>query len=98
MFQFDLIGGKCFDTLRVYANGWYNKCIHPEQYAEAALKLLEKDMMHLNLTFGIDIDGVWRYPSRISLQIERSLLMKGLKQLEGYWEDVDILIEVHGNL
>jgi galactonate dehydratase len=97
---YDLIGGKCFDTLRVYANGWYNKCIHPEQYAEAALKVVGEGYDALKFDpFGIDIDGVWRYPSR-NLTSDRAKLayerIKAVRKAIG--EDVDILIEVHGNL
>jgi len=97
---YDLLGGKCFESLRVYANGWYNKCIHPEQYAEAALKVVGDGYNALKFDpFGIDLDGVWRYPGR-NLTSDRAKLacerVKAVRKAIG--EDVDILIEVHGNL
>ncbi len=35
---YELLGGACWDKLRVYANGWYEGCNSPQSYAEAALR------------------------------------------------------------
>ncbi len=37
----DLLGGKFRDSVRLYANGWFVGCKTPEQYAEAAKKVVE---------------------------------------------------------
>ena len=38
---FELLGGACWDKLRVYAKAWYEGCNAPQSYAEAALKVVE---------------------------------------------------------
>ena len=37
---YDLLGGKMRDDVRLYANGWFGGCSTPEQYAEAAKKVV----------------------------------------------------------
>jgi len=37
---YDLIGGKMRDTVPLYANGWFDRCSTPEQYAAAARKVV----------------------------------------------------------
>ena len=40
-----LTGGKFRDKVRVYANGWYNDCVTPEQFAEKSCQVYE-DGLH----------------------------------------------------
>lgn len=105
---YELLGGRTADSLRVYANGWYavdgpegrRSCSAPEEYAEAALKVVADgyDAMKFD-PFAVGSDGVWCYPRR-ALDRERADLayerVKAVRQAVG--PDVDILIEVHGNL
>ena len=37
---YDLLGGKFRDTIRLYANGWFGGCTTPDQYADAAKKVV----------------------------------------------------------
>ncbi|MFN8446050.1 MAG: mandelate racemase/muconate lactonizing enzyme family protein [Caldilineaceae bacterium] len=37
---YDLLGGKFRDEIRLYANGWFAGCSTPEQYAEAAKRVV----------------------------------------------------------
>lgn len=38
---YDLLGGKMREDIRLYANGWFGGCSTPDQYAAAALKVVE---------------------------------------------------------
>src|SRR5947209_13386585 len=33
---YEMLGGKMRDTVRVYANGWWFRCVKPEDYAREA--------------------------------------------------------------
>lgn len=37
---YDLLGGKFRDSIRLYANGWFGGCSTPDQFAEAAKKVV----------------------------------------------------------
>lgn len=39
---YDLLGGKFRDTIRLYANGWFGGCTTPDQYADAAKKVVAR--------------------------------------------------------
>jgi galactonate dehydratase len=97
---YELLGGSCWDKLRVYANGWYGGCVQPEEYAEAARKVVADgfDAMKFD-PFAVSADGQWAYPRR-ALDAERAELsyqrVKAVREAVG--PDVDILVEVHGNL
>jgi galactonate dehydratase len=97
---YELLGGSCWDKLRVYANGWYGGCVRPEEYAEAALKVVADgfDAMKFD-PFAISADGQWVYPRR-AMGAERAELsyqrVRAVREAVG--PDVDILVEVHGNL
>ncbi|MCD6519399.1 MAG: mandelate racemase/muconate lactonizing enzyme family protein [Anaerolineae bacterium] len=105
----ELLGGKTQDTIRVYANGWYTKhipgkgrvsCNTPEEYAEAAQRVVDDGYNALKFDpFAVRPDGVWEYPER-ALSKERADLAyaRVAAVREAVGPDVDILIEVHGNL
>jgi L-alanine-DL-glutamate epimerase-like enolase superfamily enzyme len=38
----DLLGGNFRDSIRLYANGWYDGCVTPEQFGERASKWAKK--------------------------------------------------------
>jgi len=97
---FELLGGRCWDTLRVYANGWYDECITPEQYADAAQRVVADGYTALKFDpFAIDEDGVWRYPNRHLTNEKAKLAYERVRAVrEAVGNDIDILIEVHGNL
>jgi galactonate dehydratase len=37
---YELLGGKCRDHIRVYANGWSYTCVTPDEYARAAERVV----------------------------------------------------------
>ena len=97
---YELLGGRCWDKLRVYANGWYRGCVAPEEYAEAALKVAADGYTAMKFDpFAINREGVWEYPRR-AMDLDRADL--AYERVEAVREaigpKVDILVEVHGNL
>ena len=97
---YELLGGKCWDKLRVYANAWYHGCNSPESYAEAALKVVEDGYTAMKFDpFAIRPDGVWDYPKRALSRERADLAFNRVKAVrEAIGPNVDILVEVHGNL
>lgn len=96
----ELLGGRCWDKLRVYANGWYRGCVTPDDFAKAAKRVVRDGYTALKFDpFAISKDGVWDYPRR-HLEDERADLaydrVKAVREAIG--SGVDILVEVHGNL
>jgi len=104
----ELLGGKTCDAVRVYANGWYSRrtaegrrvCVIPEEYAEAAERVVADGYDALKFDpFAVTPEGVWSYPQR-ALTRERSDLAyaRVAAVREAVGPEVDILVEVHGNL
>jgi galactonate dehydratase len=97
---YELLGGKVWDEIRVYANGWYTGLNSPEEYAEGALKVVADgyDAMKLD-PFGTMPDGRWYYPRR---HIDRDWALLAVRRVEAIrkavGDDVDILLDIHGNL
>jgi galactonate dehydratase len=97
---YELLGGCCWDKLRVYANGWYSGCVQPEEYAEAARKVVADGYTAMKFDpFAVNLNGEWAYPQR-ALDAERAdLAFERVKAVrEAIGPKVDILVEVHGNL
>lgn len=97
---YELLGGRCWDKLRVYANGWYHGCVEPEQYAEAAQRVMADGYSAMKFDpFAYSPEGQWDYPRR-ALDLQRATLayerVKAVREAVG--SEVDILIEAHGNL
>jgi galactonate dehydratase len=97
---YELLGGRCHDRLRVYANGWYHGLVEPEQYAEGALKVQEDGYTATKFDpFAVAPDGTEGGVGRV-LERERAQIawqrVRAVREATG--PDFDILIEVHGNL
>ena len=97
---YELLGGRCWDKLRVYVNGWYDCCATPEEYAEAAQRVVADGYSALKFDpFSYTLEGKWDSPRR-ALDRERAdrayERVKAVREAVG--PEVDILIEVHGNL
>jgi galactonate dehydratase len=98
---YELMGGKMWDDIRVYANGWYDSgLIEPSEYAEAACKVVEDGYNAMKFDpFGTDPEGVWDYPRRHVSDEKADLAVERVRAVrEAVGSDVDILIEIHGNL
>jgi len=97
---YELLGGRCWDKLRVYANASYHGCNSPESYAEAALRVVEDGYTAMKFDpFAVRPDGVWDYPKRALDRERADLAFERVKAVrEAVGRKVDILVEVHGNL
>lgn len=105
---FDLMGGKTRDSIRVYANGWYISrkgtqvipCVSPDEYAEAARRTVSEGFDALKFDpFMITQTGQLQYPNRHLDKKTGDLAYQRVKAVrEAVGPDVDVLIEVHGNL
>ncbi|WP_338599257.1 mandelate racemase/muconate lactonizing enzyme family protein [Sulfolobus tengchongensis] len=87
---YKLLGGKVRDKVPVYANGWYQDCVTPEDFAEKAKEVVKKGYRALKFDpFGpyydwIDEKGL----------VEAEERVKAVREAVG--DNVDILIEHHG--
>jgi len=85
-----LIGGSFRNSVRVYANGWYDKCVTPEQFASRAKKFAAMGYTALKFDpFGthydtIDVKGLETAHARV----------KAVKEATA--NKVQLLIEHHG--
>jgi len=97
---YELLGGRVWDKLRVYANGWYHGCVTPEDYAEGAQRVVADGYTAIKFDpFAYSAEGTWDYPRR-ALDLDRADLayarVEAVRDAVG--PKVDILVEVHGNL
>jgi galactonate dehydratase len=97
---YELLGGKCRDKLRLYANGWYIGASAPEEFGELAKKVVDDGYTAMKFDpFAIQPDGSWGYPGRV---IERDMAQCVYDRVSAVRDavgpDVEILIECHGNL
>jgi len=105
---YELLGGKVNDRLRVYANGWSinmsprgpHVCDRPEEFAEAALRVVEDGFNALKFDPFMCFDGSSsRMPGRLLPRHMSDLAHARVAAVrEAVGPDVDILVEVHGNL
>ena len=85
-----LLGGAVRDRIKAYANGWYTVERTPEEFRDAARRVVAKGYRALKLDpFGA---GTWELEPRERI---RSLeLVEAVRDAVG--PDVEILIEMHG--
>ncbi len=97
---YELLGGRSWDKLRVYANGWYHKGVAPEDYAEAAQRVVADGYTAMKFDpFAYNPEGVWEYPRRALDPARADLAYQRVKAVrEAVGPHIDILVEVHGNL
>ena len=96
----EMMGGRVNDDLRLYANGWYRKKVQPAEYAEAALRVVEKGYTAMKLDpFKLDENGKLIYPRRHTSRARHDLAYERLAAVrEAVGDGIDILVEIHGNL
>jgi galactonate dehydratase len=90
---YNLLGGRCRDKVRVYANGWSYGLKTPADYARAAEKVVAQGWTALKLD---PLPSPWRtyIPKE---QEERAVrVVKAVREAVG--PDVDILIDQHRRL
>ena len=89
----DLLGGRCRDRIRVYANGWYSGATTPEAYATKAKATVARGFTALKFD---PFPGPWR--THISRAAERQVVDTVHAVREAVGPDVDLLIECHRRL
>ena len=89
---YNLLGGRCREKIRVYANGW-GEGGGPEQIAEAARGVVARGFTALKFD---PFPNPWR--EIIDRDQERQAVAKVRAVREAVGPDVDILIEVHRRL
>jgi len=86
----ELIGGTFRSRVRLYLNGWYNDCVTPAQFGEAAKKSVAKGYVALKFDpFGDSYD----YIEKLDLNLARSRVKAVQEATQG---KIDLLIEHHG--
>jgi galactonate dehydratase len=84
-----LLGGKARDSIRVYANGWYQGPREPECFAEKAREMVGRGYTALKFDpFGKAYKFMTRDEEMLSMRIVRAVR-------EAVGENVDLMIEAH---
>jgi len=86
---YNLMGGRCHEKLRAYANGWYRGARTPENFAENAKKVVAKGYTAMKFDpFG----NAWRQMSRYDTDLAIDII-RAVRSTVG--PSVDLLIEGH---
>src|SRR5262249_42854180 len=89
---YELLGGKCHDRVRAYANGWFRGAKTPSHFGRAAARAVEQGYTALKFDpfggVGLFLDSE---NAAIAVDVVRAVR-------ESVGPSVDVLIEVHGRL
>jgi len=89
---YNLLGGKCRNKIRVYANGWGGGST-PEAIGERAAEVVQLGFTALKFD---PFPGKWRTIIDRSVEVEAVARVKAVREAVG--PDVEILVEVHRRL
>jgi galactonate dehydratase len=90
---YNLLGGKCRERVRVYANGWGGGANDPARLGEAAKQVVGRGFTALKFD---PFPNPWR--EIIDRDVERQVIANVRAVREAIGPDVDMLIEVHRRL
>jgi len=102
---YEMLGGKCRDTVRVYANGWSFRCLKPEEFAREAERVVSDGYTALKLYPLAQPDrsnphGSLRHVSRRSIDREAEELavarVRAVREAVG--PAVDVLLDMSEEL
>ncbi len=85
-----LLGGACRDKIKAYANGWYRVERTPEEFHDAAKKVIEKGYKALKF----DPFGAGYYELSYEEKLKSVSLVEAVRDAVGH--EVEILVEMHG--
>jgi galactonate dehydratase len=88
-----LLGGRCRDRVRVYANGWYGGAKTPPAYAERAREVVARGFTAIKFD---PFPGPWR--THISRDAEDHAVETVRVVRDAVGPAIDLLIEVHRRL
>ncbi|WPB57169.1 mandelate racemase/muconate lactonizing enzyme family protein [Xylophilus sp. GOD-11R] len=86
---YNLLGGKCRDSMRVYANGWSDHCRTPDEYARAAMDVVALGFDAIKLS---PLPGSWR--THVPREHEHHVVDVIAAVREAVGPDVDILLDM----
>mgnify|MGYP003366534667 CR=1 FL=1 len=97
---YQLLGGKCRDSIPLYANHWYFDAWRPEEFAEKALRVVNDGYKGLKFDpFKMSPTGEKSTPSRPISKAWGNMAIERVKAVrEAVGEDVDIMLDLHGCL
>ena len=90
---YNLMGGRCRDRIRVYANGWSYKMSEPAEFAEAARRMVGLGFSALKFD---PLPRPWRTYIPTTHERHAVAVVAAVRQAVG--PDVDLLIELHRRL
>lgn len=90
---YNLLGGRCRDRIRVYANGWSYQLKLPAEYARAAEKVVKQGFSALKLD---PLPSPWRSWVPKEHEVHAVAVVRAVRDAVG--PDVDILIDQHRRL
>lgn len=99
---YELLGGRCRDTARVYANGWSFRCVTPDDFAREARKVVEDGYTALKFyplaSAELDEHGHIRHVSHRSLSrdAERLAVSRVRAVREAVGPGVDLMLDMSG--
>ena len=88
-----LLGGACREWIKVYANGWSYAANTPEEYAESAVKVVQRGFTALKFD---PFNNPWRL--WISREGEQEAVERVRAVREAVGPEVDVLVEGHRRL
>jgi galactonate dehydratase len=86
---YNLLGGKCRERIKVYANGWSDHCRTPEDYAQAAAAVVRKGFTAIKLS---PLPGAWR--THVPREHEHYVVSVIRAVREAVGPTVDILLDM----
>jgi len=102
---YEMLGGKFRDKVRVYANGWSNKCTKPEEYAHAAERVVKDGYTALKF-YPLSIPALGHYGNVIKHVSLRSIdndaerraidSVKAVRDAIG--PDIDLMLDMSAEL
>lgn len=90
---YKLLGGKCREKIRVYANGWSYKMLSPDDFARAAENTVKMGFTALKFD---PLPRPWRTFIPREHEVHAEKVVKAVRDAVG--PDVDLLIELHRRL
>lgn len=90
---YNLLGGKCRERVRVYANGWSYKMADPDDYVRAAVRVVEQGFTALKLD---PLPRPWR--TYIPAEHERHAVKVVAALRNELGTGVDLLLDLHRRL
>jgi len=101
---YELLGGRCRDSARVYANGWSFRCVTPDDFAREAARVVGDGYTALKFyplaSAELDEHGHIRHVSHrsISREAERLAIERVRAVAEAAGPGVDLMLDMSGEL